>query len=78
MNVAEEVSAEILLTPCVFCANEVRYYLFFSFLVSSPEKTMAVAATGRWPSGKQGNASSLTIETGNAGRGRPGGPCDAV
>src|ERR1022692_4512387 len=52
MNVAEEVSAEILLTPCVFCANEVRYIIDFSRSVSSSEKTMAVAAAGGWSPGK--------------------------
>jgi CheY-like chemotaxis protein len=49
MNVAEEATAEILLTPCLFCANEVRYIIDFSRSVSSPEKTIAaVAAAGGW------------------------------
>jgi CheY-like chemotaxis protein len=78
VNVAEEVSAEILLTPCVFCANEVRYIIDFSRSVSSPEKTMAVAATGRWSTGNQVNArSSPAIETEKAAGGG-WGACDAV
>jgi CheY-like chemotaxis protein len=58
MNVPEEVSAEILLTPCVFCANEVRYIIDFSRPVASPEKTMAVAASGRWTQRTQANTGS--------------------
>jgi CheY-like chemotaxis protein len=50
INVAEEATPEILLTPCLFCANEVRYIIDFSRSVSSPEKTIAaVAAAGGWP-----------------------------
>jgi CheY-like chemotaxis protein len=78
MNVAEEVSAEILLTPCVFCANEVRYIIDFSRSVSSPEKTMAVAAAGGWSARKQRNeGSSPAIETEKPTRGGQG-TCDAV
>ena len=50
INVAEEATPEILLTPCLFCANEVRYIIDFSRSVSSPDKTIAaVAAAGGWP-----------------------------
>jgi CheY-like chemotaxis protein len=78
MNVAEEVNAEILLTPCVFCANEVRYIIDFSRSVSSPEKTMAVAAVGGWFQGKQVNASgSLANGTDKVTRGDRG-TCNAV
>ncbi len=50
INVSEEATPEILLTPCLFCANEVRYIIDFSRSVSSPEKTIAaVAAAGGWP-----------------------------
>ncbi len=50
INVSEEATSEILLTPCLFCANEVRYIIDFSRSVTSPEKTMAaVAASGGWP-----------------------------
>ncbi len=49
MNVAEEATSEILLTPCLFCANEVRYIIDFSRSVTSPQKTIAaVAAAGGW------------------------------
>ena len=78
MNVAEEVSAEILLTPCVFCANEVRYIIDFSRSVSSPEKTMAVAAAGGWSRERPVNAhSSPALGTEKPTRGDPG-TCDAV
>jgi len=50
INVAEEATPEILLTPCLFCSNEVRYIIDFSRSVSSPDKTIAaVAAAGGWP-----------------------------
>jgi CheY-like chemotaxis protein len=50
MNVAEEATPEILLTACLFCANEVRYIIDFSRSVASPEKTIAsVAAARGWP-----------------------------
>jgi|SRR5581483_534091 len=50
INVGEEATPEILLTPCLFCANEVRYIIDFSRSVSSPDKTIAaVAAAGGWP-----------------------------
>lgn len=49
MNVAEEATAEILLTNCLFCATEIRYIIDFSRSVSSPEKTIAaVAAAQGW------------------------------
>lgn len=78
MNVAEEVSAEILLTPCVYCTNEVRYIIDFSRSVSSPEKTMAVAAAGGWSPGKQANSrSSSAIRTERTASGNRE-TCDAV
>jgi CheY-like chemotaxis protein len=50
INVAEEATSEILLTPCLFCTNEVRYIIDFSRSVTSPEKTMAAVAASRgWP-----------------------------
>jgi CheY-like chemotaxis protein len=59
INVAEEAVPEILLTPCLFCANEVRYIIDFSRSVASPEKTIArVAAEGGWPS-VEGKAISI-------------------
>jgi CheY-like chemotaxis protein len=61
MNVAEQVGAEILLTPCVFCANEVRYIIDFSRCVSSPEKPMAAAGCGTMPPEKQLNARSGSV-----------------
>lgn len=57
INVGEEATSEILLTPCLFCANEVRYIIDFSRSVTSPEKTMAaVAAAGGWPLGDEKTA----------------------
>jgi CheY-like chemotaxis protein len=78
VNVAEEVSAEILLTPCVFCANEVRYIIDFSRSVSSPEQTMAVAANGRWSRGKQVNARSSPAIGAASPTSGGRGACDAV
>jgi CheY-like chemotaxis protein len=50
MSVTEEVNASILVTPCVFCANDVRYIIDFSRSVTSPEQTIAAAAgAGVWP-----------------------------
>jgi CheY-like chemotaxis protein len=78
MNVAEEASAEILLTPCVFCANEVRYIIDFSRSVSSPERTMAAAAAGDCSGGKQVNASSSPAMRMQKPAAGDRGTCDAV
>lgn len=57
INVAEEATPEILLTPCLFCTNEVRYIIDFSRSVTSPEKTMAAVAAARgWPLVKENAA----------------------
>jgi hypothetical protein len=54
LNVAEDATPEILLTPCLFCANDVPYIIDFSCSVASPGKTMAaVAAAGGWTLSKE-------------------------
>lgn len=40
ISVAEEATPETLLTPCLFCAAELRYIVDFSRSVASPEKTI--------------------------------------
>lgn len=49
INVAEEATPEILLTPCLFCSNEVRYIIDFSRSVTSPERTIVQAGAGGRP-----------------------------
>ena len=64
INVAEEATCEILLTPCLFCANEVRYIIDFSRSVASPAKTMAaVAAAKGWPLGEGRVASIVPVSS---------------
>jgi CheY-like chemotaxis protein len=38
LNVASEIDAEVMITPCIFCLNEVRYIIDFSLGVASPKK----------------------------------------
>jgi CheY-like chemotaxis protein len=38
LNVASEVTASVMETPCIFCLNEVRYIIDFSLSVASPKK----------------------------------------
>ena len=44
LHVAEEVTAEVLETACLFCPNTVRYIIDFSRSVSSPHKGLVKAA----------------------------------
>lgn len=37
-NVESEASAMVMVTPCLFCLNEVRYIIDFSLSVASPKK----------------------------------------
>ena len=47
LNVTEEVTPEVRVTPCLFCTNVVRYIIDFSLSVVSPEKkTKSAASTG--------------------------------
>lgn len=45
LNVTEEVTPEVRETPCLFCANAVRYIIDFSLSVVSPEKKKKSAAS---------------------------------
>lgn len=36
-NVSREVEAAVMVTPCIFCDNEVRYIIDFSLTVASPK-----------------------------------------
>jgi len=45
LNVAEEVSAEVLETPCLFCPSKVRYIIDFSLSVASPPKAVGKTAS---------------------------------
>jgi len=45
LNVASEVTATVMQTPCIFCLNEVRYIIDFSLSVASPRKPMATLAS---------------------------------
>lgn len=38
-NISAEVSTAVMVTPCIFCLNEVRYIIDFSLSVASPKKT---------------------------------------
>jgi CheY-like chemotaxis protein len=38
LNVASEVTASVMETPCIFCLNGVRYIIDFSLSVASPKK----------------------------------------
>jgi CheY-like chemotaxis protein len=44
LHVAEEVTAEVLETACLFCPSTVRYIIDFSRSVTSPHKAMSVEA----------------------------------
>src|SRR6266850_1252345 len=38
LNVSPEVNPTVMVTPCIFCMNEVRYIIDFSLSVASPRK----------------------------------------
>jgi CheY-like chemotaxis protein len=38
LNVSPEVNPTVMVTPCIFCINEVRYIIDFSLSVASPRK----------------------------------------
>ena len=64
LNVSEEATPEILLTPCLFCGNEVRYIIDFSRSVTSPEKTMAAVAAARgWSLEGRATPTSVRVES---------------
>jgi CheY-like chemotaxis protein len=44
LNVSSEVTETVMVTPCLFCLNEVRYIIDFSLSVASPRKKMSPAA----------------------------------
>lgn len=44
-NVSSEVTAAVMVTPCIFCENDVRYIIDFSFAVASPKKNGSPALT---------------------------------
>jgi hypothetical protein len=41
LNVTEEFTPEVRETPCLFCANTVRYIIDFSLSVTSPHRPQA-------------------------------------
>jgi len=43
LNVASEVTGAVMVTPCIFCLNEVRYIIDFSLSVASPKHKMGMA-----------------------------------
>jgi CheY-like chemotaxis protein len=45
-NVESEASAMVMVTPCIFCVNEVRYIIDFSLSVASPKKPQVKAKAG--------------------------------
>lgn len=45
LNVMGEATAAVLITPCIFCLNEVRYIIDFSLSVASPPKKIAELAS---------------------------------
>jgi hypothetical protein len=40
LNVTKAVNPEVLVTPCIFCQNEVRYIIDFSLSVASPKNVV--------------------------------------
>jgi CheY-like chemotaxis protein len=50
LNVKEEVTPEVRETPCLFCANTVRYIIDFSLCIVSPARGHAVSMEAMAPS----------------------------